>query len=87
MFPLYLETPEKHFAPIKRAYIPTWRWDEMARSFCTVAADYRLKLIHLPCHQDLSVEEITWLADTIKSIVSSGPLVANRRIKVDIQPL
>lgn len=61
MFPLYIDQPMPHFHWLKQLGVPVWRWDEMAVSACSVAADYRLHLLHLPCHQSLSDAEMDWL--------------------------
>lgn len=54
-YPLLLEAPvAERFARLKRQGLPMWRWDDMAVSGCPVAQDYRLRLVHLPCHQSLT---------------------------------
>lgn len=69
MFPLLVDHPEFHFALLKRLGVPIWRWDEMARSSCPVAAAYRLRLLHLPCHQDLSAAEIAWMIAAVRAVL------------------
>ena len=61
MFPLYVDFPMPHFYWLKQMGVPVWRWDEMAVSTCPVARDYRLHLLHLPCHQSLSEDELNWI--------------------------
>lgn len=61
MFPLRINHPEPHFYWLKRLGVPVWRWDEMALSDCAVAQDYRLHLIHLPCHQSLTEKQMEWM--------------------------
>lgn len=69
MFPLLIEHPERHFAPLKRAGLPIFRWDSMAASACTTAARYRLGLLHLPCHQALTDEELEWMIRTVGGVL------------------
>lgn len=69
MFPLYIEYPKFHFYLLKNLGFPLWRWDEMAVSECNVATDYRLKLIHLPCHQELSLAEMNWMATALSMVM------------------
>lgn len=69
MFPLLVDHPEFHFALLKRLGVPIWRWDEMARSACPVAAAYRLRLLHLPCHQDLSAGEMAWMIAAVRAVL------------------
>lgn len=69
MFPLYIEFPGFHFYLLKNLGFPLWRWDEMAISECDVATDYRLKLIHLPCHQELSEAEMDWMMAALSKVL------------------
>lgn len=61
MFPLRIDTPDPHFYWLKHLGVPIWRWDEMAVSNCPVAQDYRFHLLHLPCHQSLTEEQMDWM--------------------------
>ena len=61
MFPLHIDHPSPHFYWLKHLGVPVWRWDEMAISNCPVAQDYRLHLLHLPCHQSLSIDQMDWM--------------------------
>jgi len=70
MFPLYLDTPSPHFYRLKQMGVPVWRWDEMAISNCQVAADYRLHLLHLPCHQSLSDVEMEWMLAAVRKTLA-----------------
>ena len=69
MFPLYIEHPMPHFHWLKQLAVPVWRWDEMAISTCRVATDYRLHLLHLPCHQALSDDEMDWLLAAVTKVL------------------
>lgn len=69
MFPLYIDHPMPHFYWLKQLAVPVWRWDEMAVSDCTVAQDYRLHLLHLPCHQSLSDDEMAWLVSALAKVL------------------
>jgi len=61
MFPLYIDHPNPHFLWLKHLGVPIWRWDEMAISNCPIAQDYRLHLLHLPCHQALLESQMDWM--------------------------
>lgn len=69
MFPLYIDHPESHFYALKQLGIPIWRWDDVAKSNCSVATDYRLKVLHLPCHQELLTYQIDWMTTAVKKIM------------------
>lgn len=70
MVPLYLDTPMPHFYWLKQLGVPVWRWDEMAISNCSTATDYRLHLLHLPCHQSLSEEEMAWMLAAVRKTLA-----------------
>jgi perosamine synthetase len=66
MFPLYIEHPDPHFFVLKHLGMPIWRWDDMAFQSDLISDDYRLNLLHLPCHQGLKTDDIDWIISTLK---------------------
>lgn len=70
MFPLYLDRPLPDFYNLKTRGLPIWRWDSMGISDCAVAADYRLHLLHLPCHQDIGNREMAWMLRTLEQVLN-----------------
>ncbi len=74
MFPLLIERPEIHFFALKQLGVPVWRWDDMAVSTCPVATSYRLTLLHLPCHQELSERQMTWLTTAVQKVFRQLPV-------------
>jgi perosamine synthetase len=70
MFPLLIDSPQEHFHLLKLMGVPVWRWDEMAVSGCPVAAKYRLSLLHLPCHQELTSAQMNWMAQVVRQVLS-----------------
>ncbi len=69
MFPLYIERPETHFYLLKMLGVPVWRWDDLAVSACPVATDIRLKLLQLPCHQELTTEQMFWMTSAVQLVM------------------
>lgn len=69
MFPLYLERQLPDFYHLKSLGFPIWRWDSMGLSACATALDYRLHLLHLPCHQDIGDREMEWMLRTLKQVL------------------
>ena len=65
MFPLHIDHPDPHFYWLKHLGVPIWRWDEMADSGCPIAREYRLHLLHLPCHQALTEDQMTWMTTAV----------------------
>lgn len=74
MFPVLLDAPELHFAVLKHASLPIWRWDDELASSCAVASRYRLSLLHLPCHQGLSEDQWVWMERTLHACLNGAGL-------------
>jgi dTDP-4-amino-4,6-dideoxygalactose transaminase len=72
MFPLRLLSPETVFFRLKRQGLPVWRWDDLAVSQCSVAQQYRLALLHLPCHQELQDHEMDWMVNTLQQALKAS---------------
>jgi perosamine synthetase len=72
MFPLVLERPSPHFAILKKLGVPSYRWDSIVASNCTTALDYRLRLLHLPCHQSLNDRELDWMIAAVQKVGAGG---------------
>ena len=71
MFPLLLEDPARYFAPLKRAGVPIWRWDELMPSDCVISRKYGLALLQLPCHQSLTEADIDWMAEALRRTLAA----------------
>ena len=74
MFALHIDHPSTHFFALKRLGVPVWRWDDMAVSSCPVATRYRLHLLHLPCHQELTSAQITWMTTAVSQTMLHLPV-------------
>lgn len=74
MFPLWIACPEIHFFALKRLGVPVWRWDEMAISDCQVAEGFRLHLLHLPCHQELTSKQMSWMTSAVQQVMRQLPI-------------
>ncbi len=72
MFPLVIDHPQTHFHALKHLGVPIWRWDDMAISSCAVAADYRLRLLHLPCHQELTDDQLHWMTAAVQTVMRAS---------------
>ena len=68
MFPLLIERPEPHFQRLKQLGFPVYRWDSIVASNCHTANNYRLRLLHLPCHQSLDDHELDWMISAITKL-------------------
>jgi len=54
VLPFLLDDAPVQFDAIRGAGVPLYRWEELIPTACPVSADYRTRLVQLPCHQDLS---------------------------------
>jgi perosamine synthetase len=68
MFPLLIDRPATDFYHLKQLGLPIWRWDSIVASTCPIANDYRLRLLHLPCHQSLDDHELDWMISAIRKV-------------------
>ena len=73
MFPLFIEYPAVHFVALKRLGMTEWRWDDMAVSSCPVSTSYRLHLLHLPCHQELTSSQMDWMISAVTNVLTRVP--------------
>ncbi|MDD2725078.1 MAG: DegT/DnrJ/EryC1/StrS family aminotransferase [Methylovulum sp.] len=69
MFPVLLESGESGFDRLKHAGVPLWRWEELATSDCPVSQRYRLQLLQIPCHQNITASQIDWIIDQFSDIL------------------
>jgi dTDP-4-amino-4,6-dideoxygalactose transaminase len=69
VFPIVAGDPARTFATLRNAGVPIWRWEDIAASAveaCTLANEYRSSLLQLPCHQDLSNDDLDWLIGEVR---------------------
>jgi hypothetical protein len=74
MFPLRIDHPETHFYALKHMGVPVWRWDDMAVSPCGVATGYRERVLHLPCHQELTANQMCWMTEVVGQVMQQPPM-------------
>lgn len=67
VFPFLLED-ERHFDTLRKQGIQILRWEELADSDCAISKGYRSRLIQLPCHQQLTDQQIDTMIDTINRL-------------------
>ncbi|GAB2689325.1 DegT/DnrJ/EryC1/StrS family aminotransferase [Aliiglaciecola aliphaticivorans] len=67
VIPFLLED-EKFFFDLRKKGIQILRWEEVAVSDCSVSQDYRSRLIQIPCHQQLSTRQLTFIVDTFNQL-------------------
>ncbi|MEZ5525864.1 MAG: DegT/DnrJ/EryC1/StrS family aminotransferase [Pseudomonadales bacterium] len=67
VFPLLLKD-EGLFSLIRKKGIPLYRWEEVMATHCPVSMQYRRLLVQLPCHQDLTTEDIDFIVQAMWEI-------------------
>jgi len=77
-FPLLVDAAGMGFHLLKLAGIPLWRWEDMAVTDCAISRDYRIRLLQLPCHQNLRAEEMDWMIRTVQMLASQPDECAGR---------
>lgn len=67
VFPFILNNPQS-FDKMKHAGLALFRWEELADTDCTTSHLYRDHLVQIPCHQDLTQDELDEIIMIIKTL-------------------
>lgn len=59
----FLLDEEQYFTRLRMAGLQILRWEELADAGCAVSADYRRRLIQVPCHQGLSDADLAYIVE------------------------
>jgi dTDP-4-amino-4,6-dideoxygalactose transaminase len=70
MFPLLLDKPDAQFRELRGRGVPMYRWEDLAPGSCPISQSYRHRLVQLPCHQDLSPQDMDWLTLQLGEVLS-----------------
>lgn len=68
----FLLNDDKHFFTLRKKGIQILRWEETAISECENSMHYRSHLIQIPCHHQLTQEQMDYVINTINSIQPQG---------------
>ena len=75
VFPLWADQPAKSYQAVRRAGIPVFRWDDVWPGVPTLPGDLGAQwadhVFQLGCHQDLGLDDLGAMADTLREIFSS----------------
>jgi dTDP-4-amino-4,6-dideoxygalactose transaminase len=66
VFPLIVDNPRRSFPRLKMRGVPLFRWEDIDYSVCEKSRFYSQHLYQLPCHQELSDDELSWLITEVK---------------------
>jgi perosamine synthetase len=67
-FPFLVDQHETMFPALKNHAVPIFRWEDLKKTDCTVSAAYSRNLLQLPCHQEMTDDEMSWMIDTIRLV-------------------
>jgi len=74
VFPLWIDEPSKIYQDVRRAGVPVFRWDQVWPGRPTLAgdhgADWAVRVFQLGCHQDLDLDDLGFMADTLRRILA-----------------
>lgn len=70
VLPLVIDDPARQFPILKQRALPIWRWDEQIPTDSAISQQYRLHLLQLPVHQELTQEEIGQLIDGFRAVLA-----------------
>ncbi len=65
----FLLHDKSHFSKVRQTGIQCLRWEEIAQTDCNVSQDYRSRLLQLPCHHQLSKQELDAMIKQLKDIL------------------
>ena len=72
VFPFLLSTPEVTFHALRCTGVPMYRWEDVAEEACSIARNYKMRLVQFPCHQALTDEEVSDLISSIERVLKSS---------------
>ncbi len=70
VLPLLIDDPARQFPILKQRALPIWRWDEQIPTDSAISQEYRLHLLQLPVHQELTPQEIGQLIDGFRAVLA-----------------
>jgi hypothetical protein len=76
VFPLWVDRAEKIYPRVRAGGIPLFRWDDVwagVPAFANdVQPDWSMRVFQLACHQDLTVADLSSIADSFKRILAEA---------------
>jgi dTDP-4-amino-4,6-dideoxygalactose transaminase len=71
VFPLLIDRPAVVFERIRRAGMPVFRWESLSSDLDpvlhAVSLHYAGALFQVPCHQELTDEDLAWMIATLRA--------------------
>jgi hypothetical protein len=75
VFPLWVDSPAQSYQRVRSSGIPVFRWDDTWDDVPVIpgdsGAEWAVHVFQLGCHQDLDLDDLDFMADTLRQIFSS----------------
>ena len=75
VFPLWVDAPARIYQRVRNAGIPVFRWDDVWPNIPIMSADsgadWSVHVFQLGCHQDLELDDLASMADTLREILAT----------------
>lgn len=65
----FLLKDKKHFSTLRKQGIQILRWEEVATSECETSQSYRSCLVQIPCHQQLTREQLDFIVTSFNELL------------------
>jgi hypothetical protein len=62
----FIISKETTFTKLRNAGVQIYRWEELAQSNCSISHKYRSELIQLPCHQDITQQDLDLIINLLQ---------------------
>lgn len=70
VFPLILRRPDTDHSALRSNGLLVYRWEALANTDCLVSKQYEIQLVQVPCHQDLSADDLNYICQTLRATLS-----------------
>jgi dTDP-4-amino-4,6-dideoxygalactose transaminase len=75
VFPLWVDAPARIYQRVRSVGIPVFRWDDVWPDIPMMAgdvgSDWSVHVFQLGCHQDLELDDLAGMADTLREILAT----------------
>jgi hypothetical protein len=75
VFPLWVEAPARIYQRVRSAGVPVFRWDDVWPDIPMMpgdtGSDWAVHVFQLGCHQDLELDDLAVMADTLREILAT----------------
>jgi dTDP-4-amino-4,6-dideoxygalactose transaminase len=77
VFPLWVDSPARIYPRVRRAGIPVYRWDDVWPNTPLLrgdhGSDWSVHVFQLGCHQDLELDDLASMTDSLREILARVP--------------